>query len=799
MAYLFLSFFIPNSFAQNEGECSTTVSADLYQRMVEAVPHVLAYEAAETPPPIADIPVRITVFRKDDGTGDTKDIDQAVIDAALLRLTDKFSFETFFTFVQCGEINYVNNTFMYEKGYPRMQGNFSNIRASHVSNAANVYITGSTDEANLPCKHYEQNGGNPCVNELETGSDTEVTLAGIGALLGGPQFTFTHEMGHHFGLLHTHGPIEEPEYIYPVQPNQFDHPDPEEGEFPRELVIREDDEDGIKEFPTANWNKAGDLLRDTPPEGRLNNNVAWPGWSMNSCIYNGTYVDYNGDPTASSADYELGSSYMSKAGGCRSVFTSDQGTKINNIYEVEREHQYDLPLCDNWNDKVEFEGSNDGMDRVGIIIDHPGTLKYCNTLTNPDGDFHGVLFGDNLNADVRFLGTGADLAYTYEDWTKGVDVWDLSLLKKLLAVSNPNSPFPANGYTQIAADLNDDGQINSNDVDILEDLILGNLQDLPAHNQPYQFMPEYIPQDFDIQFNDDPFNMTINGVTYANEAPYLEKNWEYSISDGNNGKSGFDGVKLGDIGTKPAPPPPPYPGFTIYFIKVPGENGTIEFDFYADNTIELSAYQLEIGFDTSALNYQTVYAGDLVGVTPDLFGTQQSGNGVIRSVWYNSVITETHTINQSDKLFQLVFDNLGEFEDAEVWLNEVVFNDAMNLEPRASSESNTHLINNFAVDKQGNIVPITLKELNKPAIKAVSVYPNPFNTQLNFNIQSREKTSANILIYNALGQALYESEQKLKKGYNEFGLTNFNDLPSGILFVTIQNEDKIISKKIIKQ
>ena len=87
------------------------------------------------------------------------------------------------------------------------------------------------------------------------------------------------------------------------------------------------------------------------------------------------------------------------------------------------------------------------------------------------------------------------------------------------------TPLP-NGYAKIAADVDNSGTLTTLDLVEIQRLIL------------------WFQDEYPIDFHNDPFNMTIEGVTYQNNILYLNKDWEYTLSDGTDGKSGFDALKL---------------------------------------------------------------------------------------------------------------------------------------------------------------------------------------------------------------------------------------------------------------
>jgi hypothetical protein len=72
----------------------------------------------------------------------------------------------------------------------------------------------------------------------------------------------------------------------------------------------------------------------------------------------------------------------------------------------------------------------------------------------------------------------------------------------------------------------------------------------------------------------------------------------------------------------------------------------------------------------------------------------------------------------------------------------------------------------------------------------VNTYPNPFNSQVSFYINTTDKLDkASLKIYNLLGE---EALVKNNLETNRFTL-NFDDAPKGYYFYTLINEGKIIA------
>ena len=191
-----------------------------------------------------------------------------------------------------------------------------------------------------------------------------------------------------------------------------------------------------------------------------------------------------------------------------------------------------------------IEDSEIGLPNVNIQFKHPGGKgKHCHTTTNRDGKFNGILYSPQVQLKhITKLGETNLDAYTYEEWMQGVDTRDiLAIIHHILGSKR------LNGYRQLAADVNRDGKVTVRDAILLKDLLLGKIEAFDYYSGPWQFVPEAVSEKYQRQFNQDPFNMIIDGDQYESEAPYLDLSWTYRIENGQNGKAGFGAFKLGDV------------------------------------------------------------------------------------------------------------------------------------------------------------------------------------------------------------------------------------------------------------
>ena len=86
--------------------------------------------------------------------------------------------------------------------------------------------------------------------------------------------------------------------------------------------------------------------------------------------------------------------------------------------------------------------------------------------------------------------------------------------------------------------------------------------------------------------------------------------------------------------------------------------------------------------------------------------------------------------------------------------------------------------------------------LNQPDIQDISAFPNPNNGNFTLTFHSSTATAANIMIINSLGQVVQVRNMVLEKGNNTIPF-NENQLPNGLLSVSVFTEDAVFSIPII--
>lgn len=121
------------------------------------------------------------------------------------------------------------------------------------------------------------------------------------------------------------------------------------------------------------------------------------------------------------------------------------------------------------------------------------------------------------------------------------------------------------------------------------------------------------------------------------------------------------------------------------------------------------------------------------------------------------------------------------------------------------SESETVMLdeNNLLIDtviiEMFQAAPLAIDEPEPLQIELSSLYPNPVSDQLHLELQALSRQSADILILNLTGQAVYQYNAGIQEGKNTLSL-NSAGLPAGLYLLMIRwdGQNQAISKRFIK-
>ncbi|MBL7828567.1 MAG: T9SS type A sorting domain-containing protein [Saprospiraceae bacterium] len=811
------TFSSPNSSVGQSIECSLDVPTQIVQKLIEKQPEIEEFIANFQPEGSAQlnnpvIPVRFTIINLD--------VPQLNLDFGIAALNSAFIANNM-TFVQCSEANRIfDERIKSSEDIDQFITSFA-----YTSGALEVYFKPSTINpiAPIPDQRYLEGNQNYVptfyehTNWAKLNNQSDV----------GPNFV--HETGHHFGLLHTY---------FNASVNYNDPPPPNANDFPypvldplgqivptwwgRELVIRTEVPPGTKDHISPNHSFAGDLISDTPADcwAREIPSSFYPGCFFLSqnppnaqtggCDFNSllTYKDYNGDPIfPAPAGLSLGRNFMSYwRPDCLNQFTPQQLNVVQFYYQTVRLPEYTPNKCGNFTDKIELEGTATGLHNVSVRVRHTGSNQKCNVTSGLDGKFSGILHQDILKTHVYLNGKRNVLNFANDklkvhydhtqcEWVKGVKVDDVQLISKhVLGIT----PLP-NGYRLIAADANKSNSITGMDQLDLNKLILGIYPDfLPNQEQPFRYIPEFVPDLAPNQFNVNPFAL-LGGA-------YLEQGWEYQIPT--NGKRGFDGIKIGDVNfswiNSPACPDEnqePENGTSAATLTVPNlglnQHQIVGLTIKNETSLQIAGFQFGLKIPADKFEILDVLTNSLPGLTKeDNFGLNLFDPNAFTTIWmhpnggalqlpvgspfFTVLIKAKETIPNLQTALQI--------DDS---VTPAFFNESFGADPLPS----------VGLVVQIDTLLSPRQTLQTPSIQEVlRCSPNPIIDEALITFLHQNVSENGLLSFkNFEGKTVYQQHVPLLSGSNHFTINTLGWLPPGTYLVCLETSNHLFSTKIIKQ
>ncbi|MBX2892690.1 MAG: hypothetical protein KF734_17305 [Saprospiraceae bacterium] len=768
-----------------------------------------------------EIPVRVTVFRKSDGSGWGITYDDAFIDAFLSNMNAKMAGgPNIFHFFRCGPINYIDVDQLYNGSLPPEAFSYNR-------NYLNLYIY------NKP--------GQPASATFPWHPEPKAVWMPSG-IAGTSDATGFHELGHTLGLLHTFSP--EMTYSVPVVPSQQDHPEQQGG---RELMIR--DTVPGKQFPVPNHTFAGDRVSDTPPgcdsdpqraafypssatiAGCLDGDPNTPcingcndgdpntpcvngcSWDYANCTYTGDYRDYNFDLIVDTLNV-LARNIMSYTGSCRQNFTPGQVGRADLIANFFLNDYYQEQLCGNLIDRVEIEGTSTGLDRVRLRISPTADpADYTQTIVSASDDFSGKLslstFSVQVRADVKRFRT-SDVTKLDDNWLSGLTTFDLVCIQKHILGQDT-----LDGYKLLAADANKSNSVTTFDIVLFRRLILGLDTTLSAYEQPWRFIPEVVTQnviggglqpDFDGVGYDNPF-LTVPPAMGGPAVPptqYCEPTWPFLMRSGTV-RNGFDAVKLGNICGPVAPDElaedcPGDVALLVPNVSV-AQGDIIELNVKGYGFQSVAAFQTGIRAPKDDFEFISKANGTIgdFATTENAPGDLNQVEEGIKAVWMRDNLAP-QTLADGGSLFKVTLrakENITDLSQALTFDKSILETYFLTAEGGCVSNASLEIsVNNLGGGERGNGQSAD----NRPTTgQKIFCLPNPASDRLTVLFDAERDFDGNLLVHDMQGRLLQTVAQSFVKGRNVISLSDFARLPVGVLNISVFDGESVHAVRVSKQ
>ncbi|MFT4696675.1 MAG: hypothetical protein ACI8RY_001853 [Urechidicola sp.] len=140
----------------------------------------------------------------------------------------------------------------------------------------------------------------------------------------------------------------------------------------------------------------------------------------------------------------------------------------------------------------------------------------------------------------------------------------------------------------------------------------------------------------------------------------------------------------------------------------------------------------------------------------------------------------------------LVFNGVGDFSSANVQLI------AESLGNQRVTNAAALQLKNFAIDREGLIRPIIMKQQSNQSILSLDVAPNPFMNEFNLDIQMIQSGVIEVEIHNVYGQLVYQDKRDLSSGNHNILISELRESADGILLVSVKDANSHLTKKVFR-
>lgn len=455
----------------------------------------------------------------------------------------------------------------------------------------------------------------------------------------------------------------------------------------------------------------------------------------------------------------------------------------------------------NANEELVFAPLENMFIKITKRLDNPiGTFQgECEVYTNYDGQVDlnsdGCLSEDLIRQDDKKFEIGQCLdasACIQLSATEGVSTFDIIQIRKhILGIRDFSTDVEFYPYNSIAADVSNNGIISGLDIIQLQKVILGIYTEFP--NTPsWRTLPQYAFTDqfetFRNAFYVNPFNAVWeydgqsrgylsngNALSYvddpitlygSNPDTHFEETWS------------FKAIKTGDVNFSNQVPNEldshdydiklvTNEGTTYGDIRdwlfVPGQvndgkldcidkNQSFTIEVVAQTNATIEGYQMELGFDTDDFNVEGINTGDLGGFALDNF--YMPDDKTIRTLWFDET-SNAQTVNEGTVLFKLYCKATKEICELEDVKNGLI----LQLKKGFIQTGVWANVGDKILPIDFNFGVKVIAEIKKHQLN--TIYPNPISGEVNIEFTLSEPATVEFLVIDAYGNQKAATESYL--------------------------------------
>lgn len=360
---------------------------------------------------------------------------------------------------------------------------------------------------------------------------------------------------------------------------------------------------------------------------------------------------------------------------------------------------------------------------VGLTFDS----QDLNISTDMNGAY---VFGDQFEG----------LAYTVtpqkeENILNGLDVADVIRLSQYL---NGNRTLVSPDQI-LAADVDCNEVLAMEDVLTLQAFLLGDNDEFADGCSNWIFWPQ-------------AYNFANPETPFGHPTFIQLEGLSGDISDAN-----FYGLKRGDLGGNADAARGGAPPDSLFFRLKNGfvaASETVQLDFRLENFEQVVGFQMELKYDTAALDFQEITFGELEALDNEHLGLSKVDEGIIRIVWLD-ILGNDYTLADGSLAFGLRFQAKQDIQDRADHI-------AIDSRELAAVFFNAELVEG-PVALKFDIIN-SLDGLNDLPFSLFQNQPNPFNQHTIIPFELPKSSQASLRIYNQLGQLVWKKTARYPSG-----------------------------------